>query len=243
MAFIYLLRHVQDEFSINAELKIVTTVQVIVNFITFYLLIFCADTPFNHTNNMLYVLVLRGLFLLVVTAMIPIKRSYNPNSIIPFPINEECIKSLEMALLMPTSANYFYDYLENNCENKDALIYFGLYADIRTYLRLIEDGESESVVRDFAEQIFKDYVSVGRVWHIEIPLDIMRELQQTCVNEVITAQVDENLFQTLYSYTLDILDMFYKEFQRSSRFQALKDEVSKQEILYEILRRYSIISN
>ena len=99
------------------------------------------------TNSLNYFMIARGLLSLLVTAVIPIKRSYNPNSIIPFPINEECIKSLEMALLMPTSANYFYDYLENSCENKDALIYFGLYADIRTYLRLIEDGESDEVLR------------------------------------------------------------------------------------------------
>ena len=52
---------------------------------------------------------------------------------------------------MPTSANYFYDYLENSPDNKEALIYFGLYADIRTYLRLIEDGFEEKDVRGHAE--------------------------------------------------------------------------------------------
>ena len=98
----------------------------------------------------------------MVTAVIPIVRSYNPNSIIPFPINEECIKSLEMALLMPTSANYFYDYLENCCMNKDALIYFGLYADIRTYLRLHEEGTSETLLRKHAELIFGDYINEER---------------------------------------------------------------------------------
>ena len=84
----------------------------------------------------------RGLALLIVTAILPLRASYNPNSIIPFPINEECIKTLEMALLMPTSANYFYEYLETLCgseKNKDALVYFGLYADIRAYLRILEE--------------------------------------------------------------------------------------------------------
>ena len=73
----------------------------------------------------------RGLIWLIVTGIIPIRKSYTDNAIIPFPINEEYIKSLEMALLMPTSANYFYNFLENYAEDKDALIYFGLYADIR----------------------------------------------------------------------------------------------------------------
>ena len=83
-------------------------------------------------------MIARGLFLLWESAIKPLKASYSANSIIPFPINEECIKTLEMALLMPTSANYFYEYLETLCgqeKNKDALVYFGLYADIRTYNR------------------------------------------------------------------------------------------------------------
>jgi hypothetical protein len=84
----------------------------------------------------------RGLILLYFTAIEPLLASYSANAIIPFPINEECIKTLEMALLMPTSANYYYEYLETLCgseKNKDALVYFGLYADIRTYLRYLED--------------------------------------------------------------------------------------------------------
>ena len=74
-----------------------------------------------------------------------------------------------MALLMPTSANYFYDYLENGCENKDALIYFGLYADIRGYLRMNEEGEDENTRREQANQIYKDYIMEGRQWEIDIP--------------------------------------------------------------------------
>jgi hypothetical protein len=103
-------------------------------------------------------MLVRGLACLWITAIKPIKQSFSPNSIIPFPLNEECIKSLEMALLMPTSANYFYNYLENFCVDKEALIYFGLYADIRTYIRLFEDGEHETLLRKHADQLFKDYI-------------------------------------------------------------------------------------
>lgn len=93
-----------------------------------------------------YLDVLRGLICLIISAIIPIKKSYSPNIIIPFPLNEECIKSLELALLMPTSANYFYNYLENFCESKESLIYFGLYADIREYLRLVEEEYAKSEI-------------------------------------------------------------------------------------------------
>ena len=144
---IYALRHVQDEFSINFELKIISVIWILTGFLLFFFMIIEPHSMMIRSNNLNYIMIVRGLMCLLVTAILPILRSYNPNSIIPFPINEECIKSLEMALLMPTSANYFYDYLENSCENKDALIFFGLYADIRTYLRLIEDGENEYVLR------------------------------------------------------------------------------------------------
>ena len=133
ITFIYLLRHVQEEFSINRELKCVSLIQFLMGFTLYFFLIVAPTSDLTSSNNLQYLLLIRGLLLLALTAWQPILASYNPNSIIPFPITEECIKTLDMALLMPTSANYFYEYLENSCENKDALIYFGMYADIRTY--------------------------------------------------------------------------------------------------------------
>jgi len=149
--FIYNLRHVQDEFSINFELKCISLIWITLGFLMFYFIIIHPDPEIIKSNSINYFMITRGLLCLIVTAILPIRRSYHPNSIIPFPINEECIKSLEMALLMPTSANYFYDYLENSCENKEALIYFGLYADIRTYIRLFEEGDDGLEIRKQAE--------------------------------------------------------------------------------------------
>lgn len=111
----------------------------ICGFLFMFFLSLMPHSDFVWYNYIEYIMIFRGLVCLVVTGIIPIKKSYTANAIIPFPINEECIKSLEMALLMPTSANYFYNYLENFADDKDALIYFGLYADIRQYLRMSED--------------------------------------------------------------------------------------------------------
>ncbi len=99
-------------------------------------------------------MVIRGLILLYYSAVQPLRASYSANAIIPFPINEECIKTMEMALLMPTSANYFYEYLENisgSEMNKEALVFFGLYADIRGYIRTIEEGAERAIVKQHAE--------------------------------------------------------------------------------------------
>lgn len=188
-------------------------------------------------------MILRGFFCLYMTAVRPLRQSYNPNAVTPFPLNEECIKSLEMALLVPTSADYFYNFLENQCEDKDALIYFGMYADLRTYLRMVEDYMDDKVMMKQVDQIYSDYISEQREWNIYIPEDILNELRQKMKEGRVPTQLDESLFNNLYVYTLDILDGYYREFQQTKLFEELIDEVSKQEILYEILRRYNMISS
>lgn len=54
---------------------------------------------------------------------------------------------------------------------------------------------------------------------------------------------DERLFSPLYFFVLDVLEGYYREFQQSRKYEQLREEVAKQEILYEYLRRYSMISN
>ncbi|TNV86484.1 hypothetical protein FGO68_gene14214 [Halteria grandinella] len=250
MAFIYLLRKVQQEFSMTMELMTITVTQLAIGFLVFFIIIIDPETSLNKTNNVQYIIIARGVLFLIVSAILPIRATYNPNSIIPFPINEECIKTLEMALLMPTSANYFYEYLETLCgseRNRDALVYFGLYADIRQYLREIEEGGEEQMVRAHAQQLIDDYIGDKRQWEVEIPGDVYAEMR-AIVNPVsgqIEAEMvcDENTFSGLYYFVLDVLEGYYREFQRSRKYDQLKDEVQKQEILYEYLRRYSMISN
>ena len=53
------------------------------------------------------------------------------------------------------------------------------------------------------------------------------ELSRYYENGNVVGVVDESLFSNLYVFTLDILDMYYKDFQKSKRFEELKDEVSK----------------
>lgn len=138
IVIIYVLRHVQDEFSINEELKYISIIWYVTGLVYYFFINICPYNIFVTSGSVQYLNILRGL-LFGCFRDPSNKRSYSPNAIIPFPINEECIKSLEMALLMPTSANYFYNYLENYCADKDALIYFGLYADLRTYMRMCEE--------------------------------------------------------------------------------------------------------
>jgi hypothetical protein len=147
-----------------------------------------------------------------------------------------------MALLMPTSANYFYEYLETLCNSektKDALVYFGLYADIRTYLRLVEEQGAElNELRAFAQQILVDYVGDGgfgikpKQWEVEIPAEVLTEMRS--IMDPLNpgrlsddATPDEHLFSSLYYFVLDVLEAYYKDFQRSRKYEQLKDEVAK----------------
>lgn len=43
----------------------------------------------------------------------------------------------------------------------------------------------------------------------------------------IVAPVDASLFSSLYFYVLDVLEGYYKDFQGSRKYEALKNEVSK----------------
>mmetsp|Transcript_33121 Transcript_33121/g.32248 ORF Transcript_33121/g.32248 Transcript_33121/m.32248 type:complete len:170 (+) Transcript_33121:659-1168(+) len=155
---IYVQRMIQEQFSMSLELKLILGTVYMFNFVYYFFILYAPDNKFVTTNAVDYLSVACGLICLYITAVIPLRQSYSPNTIIPFPLNEECIKSLEMALLMNTSANYFYCYLENYCMDKDALLYFGLYADLRSLMRMCEEGEDETLVIKQADCLFKDYV-------------------------------------------------------------------------------------
>lgn len=96
-------------------MKIVMISWFLCGFISTLLIIYFRHSPIVTSEAIQYLEIIKGFLCLYVSAIKPIKLTYSPNSIIPFPLNEECIKSLEMALLMPTSANYFYNFLENFC--------------------------------------------------------------------------------------------------------------------------------
>jgi hypothetical protein len=53
--------------------------------------------------------------------------------------------------------------------------------------------------------------------------------------------VNEVLFQNLILFATGGLEIFYESFLDSERFQLLQVEVDKQEIFYNVLRRYDLI--
>jgi hypothetical protein len=82
------------------------------------------------------ILVFRNFIVVVFTGLLPLIDTFSKSTfLLPYPLNMECISSIEMVLLNPTATEFFFDYLENYCESSGTKI-FELYADIWNYQRI-----------------------------------------------------------------------------------------------------------
>ena len=69
MLLIYLLRDIQAEFSMNHELVILTFIQVLVDFVINYILIVIPQSDISSSNNLQYIMAVRGIVLLYFSAI------------------------------------------------------------------------------------------------------------------------------------------------------------------------------
>jgi hypothetical protein len=148
--------------------------------------------------------------------------------------------------------NHFYQYLQNLEEYNEALIMFGLHADIRIYMRMYEEREffTRENINHKAVQIFEDYIiedckwagqynqnlshngsgeftSEGKPFQPEspIPIEILREIRAGYSNGKIRFILNNGLFSDLYIFTLERLRRYYDDFKLSRQFVRLRDEV------------------
>ena len=133
---IFIMRNIKDEFSINSELRSMTTMLFISDFFYIASLIFINNTNFVSLGGCQYIELFLCISLLSITAIIPIKKSYEPNNIIPFPLNQDLIAHLESAMIMPVSSKMFYDFL-NDLGDIKGMTLIALYADLRRYMVLV----------------------------------------------------------------------------------------------------------
>lgn len=101
-------------------------------------LLFLYDTVYVVLGFCQYIQVACCLALLYLTAFSKIRKSFKPNPIIPFPLTQESIESLESALLMPTSCQTFYDFI-NDLGDLQGVTLMALYADIRVFKNLVSE--------------------------------------------------------------------------------------------------------
>ena len=55
--------------------------------------------------------------------------------------------------------------------------------------------------------------------------------------------INEDLFLQLYDFCIGALEVYYAVFKKSDRFEALRNEVDRQEVQYHVLRKFNLISN
>ena len=132
------LRNIKDEFNINTEIRAMTTVLYITDWLYITTLLTCYDSVFVVMGFIQYFLVIQCLILLYMTAFHPIIKSYKPNPIIPFPLNHDSIQQLESAMMMPVSSQMFYEFI-NDLGDIRGITLVALYADLRVYTNLVID--------------------------------------------------------------------------------------------------------
>ena len=122
-----------------------------------------------HEGRIMYVMVAFEIAVLLITGANTLRNTFRPNQIIPFPINEDCISNFVVAIIMPTSMTHFYQYLQSLPDYDEALIIFGLHADIRIYMRMYEEREffTRDQIHSKAVQIFEDYIIDDCKWKVQ----------------------------------------------------------------------------
>ena len=81
------LRNIRDEFSINSEIRLCVVILFTCDLLYISCLVLLYNSVFTVLGFLQYFLVIQCLALLYLTAIRPIRKSYEPNNIIPFPLN------------------------------------------------------------------------------------------------------------------------------------------------------------
>ena len=223
----FMLRNIHDEFSINTEIRAMTTLLFITDTLYISCLIFFYDTYFVVLGFCEYFTVTLCLSLLYITAIKPVRLSYKPNPIVPFPLNQDCIESLESAMMMPDSSQKFYEFI-NDLGDVRGITLIALYADLRIYMNMVSDGLGNDQLHAQAMVIYKDYVVQDNTYEME-PNEIIDDLRAGYDErkKEISYPIDGELFQALYDFCIGALEVYYAVFKKSDRFEELRDEVER----------------
>ena len=144
---------------------------------------------------------------------------------------------------MPTSCQFFYEFI-NDWGDLQGITLMALYADLRVYLNLVSDQAPWDQLNAQAKLIYQDYILDQNTYEMEAN-DITRKLQNAYIERSgrIMAELDGKFFEELYEFCIGALEVYYAVFKKSDRFEQLKFEVDRQEIMYHVLRKYNLISN
>ena len=127
------------------------------------------------------------------------------------------------------SAEYFYNFLYVDLRDIKSLSIYALYSDLRMFNIMCDDKAcSYAEMRTLTNQIFKDYILQGAEFEIpenEIISDLRDKFDKN-MNSV-TVECNEQLFESLFLFSVGGLTTYYDLFQHSDKFKDLKSEVER----------------
>jgi hypothetical protein len=211
--FIYLAYEMSDmrrEFSIRNELLIVITIWVLNDlfYLTAILKILYGNDditkemlkedrlggPFLNYSRYLYIQSLLLALLIVETGLRNVRRSYKPNEVAPYPLNNEAIRNFDLAVTKPSSMKQFFNYLEALPDFREPLIMYGLHYDIVEFNEMVAKGEEHKTLHAKAVDIFDQYIVEDCQWQLEATTEI---------NEVISGRIPSSASGFTYNSRAD----------------------------------------
>jgi Sodium:neurotransmitter symporter family len=133
ISLIFTLRKIDDKFNMNWELQRVTFFKIVCDSCWVFSLLFLTETWFVVYGFFEYFDVLLCISILYISVIEPIRGTYKANEIIPFPLNEQVIRSAESSMAHKISSRYFYDFLCRDLKDLKSLSIFALYSDLKRY--------------------------------------------------------------------------------------------------------------
>ena len=178
MAVSYRIRNIPEEFSMTRELAVIKIIMIFQVFVYIFIVMIIyekktfdyknailddlGDNPILSHSNYLYIISAFHFLIMIESGVLILRQTYKPNDIVPFPISMNVITSFQQAIVMPLPTNHFYMYLEDLPNYEEALIIFGLHADISIYNKMVEEmdePESFDAAKQKAVEIFEDYIT------------------------------------------------------------------------------------
>lgn len=178
MAVSYRIRNIPEEFSMTRELAVIKIIMIFQVFVYIFIVMIIyekktfdyknailddlGDNPILSHSNYLYIISAFHFLIMIESGVLILRQTYKPNDIVPFPISMNVITSFQQAIVMPLPTNHFYMYLEDLPNYEEALIIFGLHADISIYNKMVEEmdePESFEAAKQKAVEIFEDYIT------------------------------------------------------------------------------------
>lgn len=177
-------------------------------------------------------LLIRNIACLSITVIAPILKRREGN-IIPYGETWECAKNLELTLNTILPFTYFVSYIKTETDpiSKNIL---GMFTEIKLYEAKADSREYNQEVLDLATNIMNNYInSEDASEKTGLPQEVLARIDKKfkCMGQI----ADKHLFDSIYGIIMGKLHKLFVSFKKSKVFNQLKEELIRNEVIYERL--------